>query len=467
MFNKNRFIWLLIYISIFVHLVTKCDFFGLYGTEFFVLLIGYITVGGIFCLIVVKGVDIFEPLPLTLLLLIGLFSIAPIELTAKGTVTLAGVNFMGGCVKVTFLYIFSSIAIVIGYYYKKMPRVSSCVEDLDFFNKKIVFILLLAIWFFSIVLGYWFLYKVRGMNFNYIISLGTQGTFSLDNTTDASINFILNFSYSSIVPWLYFIFYYKNKVLKVVSTFLMIALFLVCGWRNVVIIMVLSAVCMYFMKNGKRPSGKQIMVAILGGLIFLGIMGAIRGNLRTGVKVENSVFELNSVIESVTYSLETNFNLYQPFYAIAKLYPSKYMYSLGKAIFFDTLVTIIPRVIWPNKPLAWNNSLNTAMRRSTADIVVTKYGMAVPSLGEYYVDFGFVGTILFCVLMGIILKNQTRFFRKKNRNICDLIRYSVTYGVLFVLVMRGATPNNFYYLIFLMWPNIVVRYFVEKEKKYV
>ena len=161
--------------------------------------------------------------------------------------------------------------------------------------------------------------------------------------------------------------------------------------------------------------------------------------------------------------METNFNLYQPFYAIAIKYPSEHMYSFGKAIFWDTLVTIIPRAIWPNKPLAWNNSLNTAMRVSTQDFVVTKYGMAVPSLGEYYVDFGFIGTILMCFLMGIVLKNQTRFYRKANNDLCDLIRYSVTFGVLFVLVMRGATPNNFYYLLFLMWPNWVVRYCRRKE----
>jgi len=313
--------------------------------------------------------------------------------------------------------------------------------------------------------GFWFQYKVRGMSFKYIISLGTQGVFSTENTTSASINFILNFSYSSIVPWLYLLFYYDNKIVKVATTFFMTTLFIICGWRNVIIIMALAAICMYFIKNEKRPTMKQITLVIAIGLIFLGILGATRGSLRTGEKVDDSAFEMKNVIDSVGYSLETNFNLYQPFYAIATNYPSRHMYSFGKAIFWDTLVTIIPRVIWPSKPQAWNNSLNTAMRISTNDIVVTKYGMAVPSIGEYYVDFGFCGTVLFCFLMGIVLKRQVRFYRKKDRSIEDLIRYSITYGVLFVLVMRGATPNNFYYLIFLIWPNWVVKYISAKGKR--
>ncbi len=466
MVAKKRLIWLVIYFGVLLHLVGRCDFKGVYGAEFFLLLVSYILVGGLFCYVVLNNADIFEPIPLVLLLLIGLFSIAPIELTANGTTELAGVNFMPGCIKVTFLYIFSSLAVTAGYYYKRIswkPRETGGIGNL--YNEKIIFWILIAIWIISMALGFWFQYKVRGMSFKYIISLGTQGVFSTENTTSASINFILNFSYSSIVPWLYLLFYYDNKIVKVVTTFFMTTLFVICGWRNVVIIMALAAICMYFIKNEKRPTMKQITVVIAIGLIFLGILGATRGSLRTGVKIDDSAFEVKNVIDSVGYSLETNFNLYQPFYAIATNYPSRHMYSFGKAIFWDTLVTIIPRAIWPNKPQAWNNSLNTAMRISTDDIVVTKYGMAVPSIAEYYVDFGFCGTILFCFLMGIVLKRQVRFYRKKDRSFEDLIRYSITYGVLFVLVMRGATPNNFYYLIFLIWPNWIVKYISAKGKR--
>lgn len=459
--KKSRIIWIGVYFAFLIHLMAKCDFMGEYGLEYLTLILGYIIVGAVFVYVVVwKNADILEPIPMVLFLLLGLFSVAPIELTAVGITQLAGVEFMGGCIRVTLLYIFSAIACTLGYYKKKRTKmgVNYKIQMGKKANDKVVFYLLFGIWLIGMILGFWFQYKVRGMSFQYILSLGTRGTFSTQNTTNSSINFVLNFSYSSIVPWLYFLFYYKNKILSFFTTFCMLTLYIVCGWRNVVIIMGLAFLCLYYIKNNKRPGFKEVIVVAVVGLIFLGVLGAARGSLRTGVSVDKEIFSLESVVDSVFYSLETNFNLYQPFYAIAIKYPSEYTYSFGKAIFWDTLVTVIPRAIWPNKPLAWNNSLNTAMRVSTQDFVVTKYGMAVPSLGEYYVDFGFIGTILMCFLMGIVLKNQTRFYRKENNDFCDLIRYSVTFGVLFVLVMRGATPNNFYYLLFLIWPNWVVRY---------
>lgn len=462
--RRTRAFWVLIYIVLFFYLCSKCDIFGVYGLEYSVLLSGYLIVGALFLYAVVnRKSDIFEPIPMVLLLFIGLFSIAPITITAKGTIELAGVNFMGGCIKVTALYVFTSVAFTWGYYRDKKTDIIYDYREQEICNHTSIFYILLIIWAICLSLGFWFQYKVQGMSFQYILTLGSGGTFDKSNTIDSSVNFILNFSYSTIVPWLYFVFYYKSNIVKVITTFCMVTLFIVCGWRNVIIIMGLAAVCVFFVKNNKRPTMKQVCIAVIIGVVFLGILGAARGSLRNGVSVDKQLFSFEKIVYNVFYALETNFNLYQPLYAIAIKYPSEYMYTFGKAIFIDTIVTVIPRAIWSGKPLAIDNALNLAIRRSTSDIVVKSYAMAVPSIGEMYVDFGMIGTTIICGWLGSRARKIAALYQKPNKDFIDLVNYGVFFGVLFVLVMRGCMPNNFYYVIFLMWPNWMVRFFSKRK----
>lgn len=456
-----------IYIFLGIYLLISSKFDGMYFYEFAVLNISYIIVGGVFVYSIYwLRCDLFEPLPITILLLLSIFTIAPIMITAKGVHTLAGVDFLGGCVKVTLVYIFSVLFFFIGYNIEKYPnnRLPNKKSILDIQNRKLTLFIMLIIWLLCIGVGILFQWKIRGMSLSYILSLGLFGSYSLENTRSTSLNFLLNFSYSAIVPWLYFMFLSKSRFLKLGMSFVMLTLFIVCGWRNVIIVMLLSMVVLHYTSIEQRPKFKLILVTVFLGLIFMGILGAVRYNLRNGVSLsETDLTSISTIADSVTYSLETNTNIYQPFYAIAQKYPSEYSFSYGKAIFWDTLVTFIPRALWPSKPFSWNNSLNTAIRVSTSDIVVLQYGMAVPSLGEFYVDFGGVGTVIISLLLGFGLKRTTKLYRGKSRSFIDLVQYSVLFGVLFVLVMRGATPNNFYYVVFLIWPNTLARFIVEKK----
>lgn len=54
MIGKKRLVWLIIYFGVLIHLVSRCNFKGVYGTEFFLLLISYILVGGLFCFVVLN-----------------------------------------------------------------------------------------------------------------------------------------------------------------------------------------------------------------------------------------------------------------------------------------------------------------------------------------------------------------------------------------------------------------------------
>lgn len=457
----NRILVFILYAALGFWLFSICDFTGQYATEFFILWVSYIIVAGLTVLLMWgKHADIFEPIYLTLILLIGLFSVAPICLTARGTVTLFGKNFMGGCIKTTFIYIASCVALCLGYYHRERHFEDGPIRlEKDIRNKDRVLWAMYVIWCIGFLIGMWYELRSLGRSPMYILTLGGMGENNSSQATVSSVNFLLNFSYSCILPWLYIMFLSKSKAIKFATTYGMLMLYIVCGWRNVVIIVALSYAVVYYMNQNKRPSTKVIVVAIFVGVLFLALLGAMRHGLRNGYKTEVQLFDT----KNIAFALESNFNLYQPFYAIVETYPSQFFYTLGEGMIFDTLITFVPRAIWHGKPLARDFALLKAIRRSTSDSVIDGAAMAVPSIAEFYVDFGIIGTIILSFVAGKIMQCCTKLYKKSDRDFSSIALYGIVFGVLDVLVMRGYMPNNFYYVIFLIWPHLVARYIMKKD----
>lgn len=459
-YRTNQIIIFLLYCGIGVWLYTLCDFESIYSTEYSILLLSYFIVAGlIVILIFTRKADIFEPIYLTLVLLIGLFSVAPICLTSAGTVALFGRNFMGGCIKTTLIYISACFALCFGYYQKQWRYYNGPIRlENNIHNRKNILIAMYVIWIVGFLIGMWYEQKALGRSPLYILTLGGLGENNAGVATVSSVNFLLNFSYSCILPWLYIMYLGKNKLAKIVITYCMVMLYVVCGWRNVIIIVALSYIVVYYMNLNRRPSRKLIVACIFVGVLFLGLLGSMRYGLRNGIKTEVKIFDIDSIL----FALESNFNLYQPFYGIVENYPAKYSYTLGEGMIFDTLITFIPRAIWSAKPLARDFALLEAIRKSTSNSVIDGAAMAVPSIAEFYVDFGITGTIVLSYIAGRVLQNCTRWYKSPDRTFMSLTLYGIVFGVLDVLVMRGYMPNNFYYIIFLTWPHFVAKYIERK-----
>ena len=123
-------------------------------------------------------------------------------------------------------------------------------------------------------------------------------------------------------------------------------------------------------------------------------------------------------------------------------------YTFGEQMFFYTLIMLVPRFVWPSKP--------QPIIREVLMKTVSKYaslaGTAYPYLGEYYHEFGLLGVILFCFLLGLFC----RYLAKKlySSNIHDIIIYSVCFPLLFQILIRGYTPSNFYMMVFVLLPIV-------------
>lgn len=461
--QKKRVSILIIYITVFLLLSSNCEFLSEYGLEYTCLLISYIIVGGLLCFSICKrNADIFEPIILIFLLWLGLFSVAPILLTKAGRTTIYGVGFMDGCLKGTIIYVAAAVAFYLGYYSTKVnsSKMKYIGLSANAINTHSMLQMMTIIWLvcYSIALGYEIF--CLGRSFSYILSIGRYGEISDAAMVETSLAFLINFAYSLIIPWIYIMFISHNQLLKIMTTTLMIILYVVCGWRFILVIMALSFVTVYYVNNNRRPKAAIVLGGMLVAIVVFTLIGNARHDIRTG-----NAFEWYFDWDTILDTFETNFNLYQPYYGVVAHYPRDYNFTLGEGMIFDTLITFIPRAIWPGKPLARDFASLRAIRQSMGNAVIDKAAMAIPNIGEIYIDFGTLGVILLMFLWGKLMRKCTRLYKTRLLSFEHLLLYSAIYSLTFQFVTRGYMPNNFYLAIFVLWPGILMLFLNKQSIK--
>ena len=116
---------------------------------------------------------------------------------------------------------------------------------------------------------------------------------------------------------------------------------------------------------------------------------------------------------------------------------------------------IIPRVIWPGKPDALQKMVVTTAVSETA----AQSGMAFVNLGEFYFEFGILGCIVSMFLFGVL----SRYLRRIAKiNSDGLICYSMLLPTCIQLVARGYIPSNFYLIVFLCLPTLIIRFIAKR-----
>ena len=83
-------------------------------------------------------------------------------------------------------------------------------------------------------------------------------------------------------------------------------------------------------------------------------------------------------------------------------------------------------------------------------------GVAYPNLGEYYVEFGVVGIIMCMFILGLFCRYARNLYVKRQGLSLSLVLYSLVYGALFQIIIRGYMPQNFTMMLFLLAPVILI-----------
>ena len=210
-----------------------------------------------------------------------------------------------------------------------------------------------------------------------------------------------------------------------------------------------------FVKDKKKPKLKSILVISILAVLVMGIMQFIRGALREGTSVDWSAFDTSIFIDSI----KGNCDIYKTFYGMAVTVPNELEYQYGMASIVSVITMIIPRKIWPGKPIS---PIITNLHMFCGELAA-KSGYAMPNISEYYLDFGVIGCIVMLFIFGQVLQKLKDLYRYKSYDRHGLILYSVMFPALLQVMLRGYSPSYMYLLFFYSFPVIIMKYFVDNK----
>lgn len=396
--------------------------------------------------------DIFHTIHLVTILYLITFVYTPLSLINAGKADCYGVDVMPGCIPATIIFTYSYLAYVIGY-----SRVGSKVNfTYTPVNPRLIPTVLKfawILWILAFMLSLVYLFKT-GRSLAYILTLGTGGEKS-DETTD--LLFLSNFTLCMIVPLIYLFKYQKNKLLFLIPLFLTFAIFYIRGFRIFIMIMIVGLFLFYFKSKAKKPSLQMVGVFLAAMLVLNTIVGGARNSLRTGEDTELTVEG-----DDILYTLESNFDIYKPFYGLVMKYPSVYDFTLGQSTIIDTIAMWVPRSIWSGKPLPEDTAVPLGIRHSTSDFSIFGAAMSWPNIAEFYMDYGPIGTAVVFFLFGIVSKKMIQLYYSPNIN--HLVLYSVSFTLLLQFVIRGSFSLFLPFVVFTLIPYYVIKKYALKPQ---
>ena len=241
--------------------------------------------------------------------------------------------------------------------------------------------------------------------------------------------------------------------------YLMTVTFVAHGFRFIIVAIIVGPLILYCLMEEKRPRLRHILLVFLLLMVMITVVGAMRRDFRGGKGITESA--LNSMsLDSAIEAFKGNFEIFKAYYGITERIPGLMGYTYGKQIFLYTLIMMIPRFLWHGKP---QPPLRTVLRISVCPYAI-KAGTMYPYVGEYYHEFGVLGVIVCCILLGCFCKWLARF--KESKNIHSLILFSTVYPLMLQVLIRGYTPSNFYMLLFVVMP-IAISAFVARNARIV
>ncbi len=314
-------------------------------------------------------------------------------------------------------------------------------------NTRKLNVLIVMGYFICLIANMFYMTKSGGKSILYILTLGLLGSGDPNDITE-NLGAIGMLSYCLPSFTLMYCEYGESKLLKVLFFVLMFQLQVARGFRFIIIQIIIMFVFYWRLSRNRPFKFIQVFSVLLLLLASIIVMTMFRDAVRSGSGVNLSEISLKAVKKALDAAFWDNLRIYKNFYAIIMVVPEKTPYLLGKQMIIYTVIMLVPRAIWHNKP---GNPGTTATRISLG-MVAVKGGSAYPCLGEYFYEFGLPGILIFMTIFGLWTKKYEYKLRIHRSSNIDLMKYCTLVGVILQLVIRGYTPSNFWLVVFCLIP---------------
>jgi oligosaccharide repeat unit polymerase len=235
------------------------------------------------------------------------------------------------------------------------------------------------------------------------------------------------------------------------------------GSRSWTLVVASAVVLLWYLRRGRRPS--FVLVALLVIPVFVVGISAPRDYRNTSTR--DASFAGTAIADLV--DLPSSFNAFilgpdtamLPDLAVEMNYvPSVIPYKLGST-YLGELTLPIPRALWPDKPQAADTQLMEALWPVLAAAHV---GFAYSMFGEPYLNFGFVGVLMFGILFGLACRVLYAWFLRDPHNRVAQVLFALSWPFVFVY-MRGGVGVDYQRQVILLAPVVVAWLYARKIRR--
>lgn len=407
-------------------------------------------------IIAARRFDVMDPFYLITGLYFLVFVWAPWEWIRIGQTDYQGVEVMEYLPIGNTVFIIGYISYVLGGFFCKKNRRRAETALLDEDEQAKVFILryALVLLIFSLFCSLTY-FRLTGRSIMMMLSFGQLGADEPVTYKNTSLLFLSCFLRSAVPAILLLFAYRKQGRVSTYLCFSVVALIsLSSGSRNTAILVILSPIIYHYASTGTRPRKRTVLLGLF--FLFVGvcIIGIFRQTMRAGTRIDLSVVDFDAMMKAFMYNVEIFF----PFYNLTGMIPKEIPYHWGLG-FLNILIQFIPHAIWENKPATLGKTAFEALYGSSFG------GSAYPNLGEFYYEFGILGTIVGMFIFGYITRKL--YYRMlKTGDRLQLISYSIMFGYLFQFVCRGSISSWAIDIVFMFGPIWLLKIVIPRSKEY-
>ncbi len=218
------------------------------------------------------------------------------------------------------------------------------------------------------------------------------------------------------------------------------------GERAVLFILILSPIIYEYIKRNKIPKLTHIIAIILILFVIFGLVGTLRVSIQSNkINSYNKSINLNDIWLEFSYDT----GIYNPFYAMVKNIPQRYNFVYGYT-YLAAIEQPIPRALFPNKGRGPAIGLNIF----NGNPLPAETGTAYPIIGDFYVNFGIIGIVIFMFIFGILLRLLWEYLMLLGKNNWTKIIFVMSSVYLIEVVSRGSPSQLLSEWFFIIFPVI-------------
>lgn len=180
--------------------------------------------------------------------------------------------------------------------------------------------------------------------------------------------------------------------------------------------------------------GKKFLLMMF---LFILIVFPLLNNFRY---IGGNVLNIFDIIDGLSNNFQAaDFDAYTMLIYTVQ-YVSSLGYSLGSQL-LGTILFFVPRTIWPSKPVGSGSMIIDKL------FIPVNGNVSCPFIGEYYINFGILGVILFSLVLGCLLNTVDRLYWKEKEGMNFLKFFYPFLSLITIFCCRGDMMSSSSFLV--------------------